>query len=290
MDCAGSGAGVAKKILNTFFCRAADVIRGGGASIVRFFYQRVSEAGLERRMCAWMAGLLFCGEVRPHTACALGNGWFVFGGGPGCREANSGMDCFGNIHRGCCFVCLPRARTGLFCQAKGHIRVMDARPALCFGVVLGPRGSIDQGIEAWAQGLSGGCNDRLASVLDCECMVFQTNVCRDAGQSAELFRCYCGRTRPREIGGAFFEVEHGGGRVRANRQLITLWQFENLWQSKWPQSHRSFRRFYNRFGPIVAEQIKLPWLADMAYIAIKPVELVARSVTSTPGKKETKGK
>jgi hypothetical protein len=90
--------------------------------------------------------------------------------------------------------------------------------------------------------------------------------------------------------GPFFEVEHGGGRVRANRQLITLWQFENLWQSKWPQSHRSFRRFYNRFGPIVAEQIKLPWLADMAYIAIKPVELVARSVTSTPGKKETKGK
>jgi hypothetical protein len=85
----------------------------------------------------------------------------------------------------------------------------------------------------------------------------------------------------RKLVGPFFEIERKGHCFRANRQLITLWQFENLWQKKSPQSHRSFRRIYNRFGPIVAAQIRSPWLADIAYIAIKPAELAARMVTTS---------
>ncbi|MGH7977013.1 MAG: DUF6688 family protein [Limisphaerales bacterium] len=76
--------------------------------------------------------------------------------------------------------------------------------------------------------------------------------------------------------GPFVEITHNGRRLRANEQLITLWQLENLWQSRAPQSHQSFRRFYNRFGPFVAAQLKSPWMADAAYIAIKPVELAAK--------------
>lgn len=90
----------------------------------------------------------------------------------------------------------------------------------------------------------------------------------------------------RRLVGPFFEIERKGRTLRANRQLITLWQFENIWQTKSPQSHRVFRRFYNRFGPIMAAQIKSPWLADLAYIAIKPVELAARIFTSRPEQTE----
>lgn len=83
-----------------------------------------------------------------------------------------------------------------------------------------------------------------------------------------------------QLVGPFFEIERNGRTLQANRQLLTLWQFENLWRSQSPQSHRHFRRFYNRVGPVVAARIKSPWTADIAYLAIKPVELVARMVAA----------
>lgn len=83
-----------------------------------------------------------------------------------------------------------------------------------------------------------------------------------------------------QLVGPFVDVERHGRTLQANRQLLTLWQFENLWRSQSPQSHRHFRRFYNRLGPVVAAQIKSPWTADIAYLAIKPVELAARAIIS----------
>ena len=75
--------------------------------------------------------------------------------------------------------------------------------------------------------------------------------------------------------GPFFEIERGGHRLQANQQLITLWQFENLWQKKLPRSHRAFRNGYNWLGPRVASRIRSPWLADVTFIALKPAEWLA---------------
>jgi len=82
----------------------------------------------------------------------------------------------------------------------------------------------------------------------------------------------------RKFVGPFREIERGGERRQVNQQLITLWEFENLWREKSPRSHREFRRFYNRVGPRVAAHIRSPWAADATFIALKPVELLARRI------------
>ena len=78
--------------------------------------------------------------------------------------------------------------------------------------------------------------------------------------------------------GPFREMEHRGRKVRANQQLITLWQFEDFWRGNWPCSHRLFRRFYNRFGPKLAAQIHSPWVADLIFLALKPLEILANFI------------
>jgi hypothetical protein len=75
--------------------------------------------------------------------------------------------------------------------------------------------------------------------------------------------------------GPFVEVTHGGVIRRVNQQLRTLWQFEALWQSRAPRSHAGFRLFYDRIGPLVARRIRSPWLADLVYVGLKPLELIA---------------
>jgi hypothetical protein len=75
--------------------------------------------------------------------------------------------------------------------------------------------------------------------------------------------------------GPFVEVRRRGRVRRANQQLLTLWQFEALWQVSAPRSHQIFRRAYNVIGPAVARRIVLPWLADLAYLCLKPVEFFA---------------
>jgi hypothetical protein len=78
--------------------------------------------------------------------------------------------------------------------------------------------------------------------------------------------------------GPFEQIIHHGRPHRANRQLLTLWQFEELWRSRAPGSHAAFRRVYNLAGPAVARRITSPWLADLTYFALKPVEWVARKI------------
>jgi hypothetical protein len=79
----------------------------------------------------------------------------------------------------------------------------------------------------------------------------------------------------RRFVGPFFEIHRRGRKIQANQQLITLWQLEYRWQRLSPRSHAGFRRVYNWIGPVIARQIRSPWLADLTYLAIKPVELVA---------------
>ena len=84
--------------------------------------------------------------------------------------------------------------------------------------------------------------------------------------------------------GTYIEIERNGRKRLVNQQLITFWQFEDLWRNLAPRSHRIFRRGYNRVGPIIAAQIKSPWLADFIYFAIKPLELMATFANATLGK------
>lgn len=78
--------------------------------------------------------------------------------------------------------------------------------------------------------------------------------------------------------GPFTTTIHCGQPRIANHQLIALWNFERLWRGRWPQSHRWFRSLYNRIGPAVARRINSPWKADLVYLALKPVEWLARSI------------
>lgn len=82
----------------------------------------------------------------------------------------------------------------------------------------------------------------------------------------------------RSLVGPFVEVSRKGRVLRANRQLLTLWEFEALWRAHSPQSHVLFRKVYDVIGPAVARKIALPWLADMAYVCLKPVEFFAAAV------------
>jgi len=78
--------------------------------------------------------------------------------------------------------------------------------------------------------------------------------------------------------GPFIEIPHKEQQRSANLQLATLWQFESLWRNRSPRSHASFRRVYNRVGPVMAKRIQHPLLADFAFILIKPIELTARLI------------
>lgn len=66
------------------------------------------------------------------------------------------------------------------------------------------------------------------------------------------------------------------GLVRpVNRQLLIFWEFEQRWQARSPQSHRAFRAVYNVVGRRLARCLCSPWLADTAYLALKPAEWFA---------------
>jgi hypothetical protein len=80
--------------------------------------------------------------------------------------------------------------------------------------------------------------------------------------------------------GPFFKCQRRCCIRQANQQLMTFWAFEQLWASKSPRSHRLFRAIYNRVGPRLAARIRNPWLADMAYLMLKPAELLASLLNS----------
>jgi hypothetical protein len=90
--------------------------------------------------------------------------------------------------------------------------------------------------------------------------------------------------------GTHIEVERNGRTLFVNQQLITFWQFENRLRSCAPRSHRLLRCVYNRVGPVIAAWIKSPWLADFVYLALKPLELIAKIVNVMMEKDCTKQK
>jgi hypothetical protein len=94
-------------------------------------------------------------------------------------------------------------------------------------------------------------------------------------QSSACFVVTAAARGHRRFVGPFATVVRRGRCVEANRQLMTMWDFEKWWQAHAPRSHACFRRFYNRVGPMVARQIGSRWTADLVYLVLKPLEIGA---------------
>lgn len=75
--------------------------------------------------------------------------------------------------------------------------------------------------------------------------------------------------------GPLCEVTRNGRQRVASQQLLAFWEFEMLWQSCSPETHRMFRRFYNQAGPHLARRINTPLKADAVWYVLKPFEVMA---------------
>jgi hypothetical protein len=70
-------------------------------------------------------------------------------------------------------------------------------------------------------------------------------------------------------------VKDGAGVCRqVNQQLLVFREFEACWQRRAPATHAVFRRFYNVWGYRASRWIQNRWLADVAYLLLKPAEWV----------------
>lgn len=75
--------------------------------------------------------------------------------------------------------------------------------------------------------------------------------------------------------GRWTSVQADGQFRPINQQLLTFWEFESLWRQRSPQSPRFFRTAYNLTGPLIAGCIFSPWIADVVYLVLKPLEWAA---------------
>jgi hypothetical protein len=70
-------------------------------------------------------------------------------------------------------------------------------------------------------------------------------------------------------------IARGKRRRLVTHQLRVLKAAELALLAICPLAHRVARRVYNRVGPMIARRIKNAWLADAAYLALKPAEWLA---------------
>lgn len=68
------------------------------------------------------------------------------------------------------------------------------------------------------------------------------------------------------------EGKRHGHKVLVNRQLCIANAFEQLLEEKLPRTHRVIRRAYDKYGYPVAKHIKSPYIADIIWFLMKPLE------------------
>jgi hypothetical protein len=74
-----------------------------------------------------------------------------------------------------------------------------------------------------------------------------------------------------------YEIVTASGEMRRiNSQLATLKCGELALRQSLPRVHHVLRRIYDRVGPPLARRIRNPWLADIAYLTLKPLEWMTR--------------
>ena len=74
--------------------------------------------------------------------------------------------------------------------------------------------------------------------------------------------------KPQRLG-----IRHGHI-VIVNRQLCIANAFEQIIQERLPRMHRIIRHFYDTYGYPLAKHIHSPYLADLIYYLMKPLEYV----------------
>lgn len=82
----------------------------------------------------------------------------------------------------------------------------------------------------------------------------------------------------RALVGAQEIVAENGTVVRVNRQLSTLKAGELALRALSPAVHRLMRNIYDAIGPVLATRLANPWLADLAYLSLKPAEWATRAL------------
>ena len=65
-----------------------------------------------------------------------------------------------------------------------------------------------------------------------------------------------------------------GHEVIVNRQLCVANAFEQVMEEYTPVFHRHIRKFYDKYGFPVARAIRSPYIADVVYILMKPLEVM----------------
>ena len=75
--------------------------------------------------------------------------------------------------------------------------------------------------------------------------------------------------------GTYEAVDRSGGKMVINRQLLTFRRFEEIWRKYLPRTHKIFRAFYNRLGPVIAGRVRSRIAANSVYVVLKPLEWFA---------------
>ena len=63
-----------------------------------------------------------------------------------------------------------------------------------------------------------------------------------------------------------------GRAIVVNRQLAIANAFEDLLHERWPRFGAAARSFYDRWGLPLSRVIRTRWMADVVYLAMKPLE------------------
>ncbi len=152
-------------------------------------------------------------------------------------------------------------------------------PSWAFGVYVGmtlrlfwryprpPRFRMIQLLAAfsWLGAFLGACRWTIERSLEeyAKLPVEQSGGCYVASAAAHGHRAFVGA---QEI------VAADGTVVRVNRQLRTLKAGELALRAVAPAVHRVLRCVYDALGPALASRLVNPWLADLAYLLLKPAE------------------
>lgn len=74
-----------------------------------------------------------------------------------------------------------------------------------------------------------------------------------------------------------WHTQNSGTRTPINRQLQILKCGELALLVQMPRLHQKMRLIYDMVGPRLARRIRSPWMADVAYLLLKPFEWITRA-------------
>lgn len=90
----------------------------------------------------------------------------------------------------------------------------------------------------------------------------------------EHYLCTVAAGGHKEVVKPIREGKRHGHKVLVNRQLCVANAFEQILEEKLPKSHNFIRSIYDRYGYPIATKIKSPYIADVIYFLMKPLEWI----------------